>query len=706
MPRSRPAALRLAWALALLLAAAHVWRYSSFVLDDTYISLRYARNLVDGHGLVFNPGERVEGYTNFSFVLWSALWLKLGLDPILGMKLLLVAAALWTLAMAAELERALAPRARHLLAPLLLLPLEMFVYWSFCTMEAMLFAALLATGLVLALAESRERRRRGAAPVFVLLALTRPEGVFAFALVSGVFLLLDLARDRDAAPLRRALANGVVFGLLYGAYFLWRYLYYGSLLPNTYYAKVTGDEAQFLTGVKNLREFLWAFPLTGLLLALPALFALRRFRGEPVARHGVVAVYLVAVAYAAYVVAIGGDFMPFFRFFVPLLPLYAALLGWALQQSGLLQSERGAWAGFALWALWVGCSFTTEQPYRAFVAHRTALVGIAGGEYFKTRLEPDDLIAVNTAGSLPYYAERPTLDMLGLTDATIARRPIYIVSEGWAGHRRGWGEYVLARRPKVILWYNAAGSREPFYMGDHELADSPVFRFFYQLRSVSLPPLAAAGEEDRVAERFLGYPFGYSSAGPAPMGDLGLIGSFQESPFALTTFREGPIALNYFEAGARDAELWAGAPLLARDLDRFLDAAVARWREQAARQPEADAAERARIEGLCEEARRKVEQNDFATAKQLLATAAAQNERARSPIVYQYIANVAVLAGEPFIAIPAQKEALRLAPDSVLYRTNLRNLLTAPYKSLTREKEKGAEETGKSDTATGRKGRR
>lgn len=682
MPRNRPAALRLAWTLALIFAGAHAWRYSSFVLDDTYISLRYAKNLVDGHGLVFNPGERVEGYTNFSFVLWSALWLKLGLDPIFGMKLLLVAAAVWTLTMAGELERALLPRARHILSPLFLLPLEMFVYWAFCTMEAMLFAAVLVTGVLLALGESREGRWRGSGLVFVLLALTRPEGVFAFVLVNGVFLVLDLLHDRNAGPLRRAAANAAVFGVLYGAYFLWRYLYYGTFLPNTYYAKVTGDEAQLLTGLKNLREWLWAFPLFGLLLGLPALLAVPRFRGDRMAAHAVAAVYLITAAYTAYIVGIGGDFMPFFRFFLPILALHAVLSSWFLQRLDLLRSQRRAWGFFCVWALLVGCSLTTEQPYRAFVAHRTALVGIAGGEYLKTRLGPHDLIAVNTAGSLPYYAERPALDMLGLTDPVIARRPIYIVSEGWAGHRRGWGEYVLSRRPKVILFYNAAGSREPFYMGDHELADNPLFRFFYQLRTVSLPSRAAPGDERRAVEHFLGFPFGYTAAGSAPMGDLGLIGHFDERGFGLTTFREGPVVMNYFELNDRDAHLWAEAARWAGNVDRLLDTAAARWSKQAAQQPVGDPAARARIEALCEEARRKVERGDIAAAKQLLARAAAQNEQARSPIVYQYIANVAVLAGEPFIAIPAQKEALRLAPDSALYRANLRNLLMAPYKEI------------------------
>jgi hypothetical protein len=38
-------------------------------LDDAYISYRYAQNLAQGNGLVFNRGERVEGYSNFLHVL-------------------------------------------------------------------------------------------------------------------------------------------------------------------------------------------------------------------------------------------------------------------------------------------------------------------------------------------------------------------------------------------------------------------------------------------------------------------------------------------------------------------------------------------------------------------------------------------------------------------------------------------------------------
>ena len=48
-----------------------VWNY---LIDDTFISMRYAKNLVDGHGLVYNQGDMVEGYTNFLWVILMTLF--------------------------------------------------------------------------------------------------------------------------------------------------------------------------------------------------------------------------------------------------------------------------------------------------------------------------------------------------------------------------------------------------------------------------------------------------------------------------------------------------------------------------------------------------------------------------------------------------------------------------------------------------------
>ena len=334
----------------------------------------------------------------------------------------------------------------------------------------------------------------------------------------------------------------------------------------------------------------------------------------------------------------------------------------------------------ALFALQIAASLATEQPYRAFVAHRTAVVGERVGAWLAERLAPDDWIAVNTAGSLPYASRLPTIDMLGLTDAQIAHRPIYIVSEGWAGHRRGWGEYVLRRRPRVILWYNAAGLAEPHYLSDHELADDPFFRFFYTLRVATLAP-AGDVERDATLRRFLGFPFGYDQSGASSIPDLALRLHFHDSPFEMTRFEEGPLRLVYFELDARDSDLWQEGLRLRGDVHAFVEAVADRWAAQAA--PVGDPAARAEVEALCAQAHGMIEAGRPEAAKRVLAHAAGLNTRARSPLVPQYVANLAVMSGDLFTALAAQKEALRLDPGSRLYRENLIRLLTLPYAQAT-----------------------
>ena len=66
------------------MAAIGLWRAIAlaWVCDDSFISFRYALNLIEGSGLVYNPGERVEGYSNLLWTLLVALWMRLGADPV------------------------------------------------------------------------------------------------------------------------------------------------------------------------------------------------------------------------------------------------------------------------------------------------------------------------------------------------------------------------------------------------------------------------------------------------------------------------------------------------------------------------------------------------------------------------------------------------------------------------------------------------
>src|SRR3954454_23338088 len=70
-----------------------------FVNDDAYISFRYARNLAEHGQLVFNLGERVEGFTNFLWTVLLAAGIKLGVDPVISSRLLGLMFAVGTLAL-------------------------------------------------------------------------------------------------------------------------------------------------------------------------------------------------------------------------------------------------------------------------------------------------------------------------------------------------------------------------------------------------------------------------------------------------------------------------------------------------------------------------------------------------------------------------------------------------------------------------------
>ncbi|HEX9671069.1 MAG TPA: hypothetical protein VGC93_16500, partial [Thermoanaerobaculia bacterium] len=167
--RSASAALlAAATAAALLLArAAHLWD-PYLLVDDAFISFRYAANLAEGHGLVFNVGERVEGYTNFLWTLLLAGGAALGLDlPRLSVALA-AAAGIAAIGLLARLARHALPETPLLAAlpPLLWAALGSQPRFVVSGMETLLFAAL----LLLALERLLVARRPAAAGVAFALA--------------------------------------------------------------------------------------------------------------------------------------------------------------------------------------------------------------------------------------------------------------------------------------------------------------------------------------------------------------------------------------------------------------------------------------------------------------------------------------------------------------------------------------------------------
>jgi arabinofuranosyltransferase len=244
--------VRVALIAALGLLVAHAWSYR-FLTDDAFISFRYARNLSLGHGLVFNPGgERVEGYTNFLWVILIAFARRLGVAPELSSVAmsLMATALLGALVGLVSLGRRVAgvPAWLVVVAPLLLAVTRSVAVWSTSGLETRLFELLVIAGLLLLI---RERERfvradatgaRSAGPLapwlLGLACLTRPEGFF-FAL-GGALAVALWAASRRAFDVRRFMLTWLPCILLVLALVAFRRLYYGEWVPNTYYAKVGG----------------------------------------------------------------------------------------------------------------------------------------------------------------------------------------------------------------------------------------------------------------------------------------------------------------------------------------------------------------------------------------------------------------------------------------------------------------------------------
>ena len=513
----------------LLLAAAYVV-FSltvNYVIDDAFITFRYVENFLNGHGLVYNPGERVEGYTDF---LWAMLlagfkWLLpsvelLSIAKALGvlfgaLTILLVCRFSWMIYRGASVW--------GLLAGALLASHAGFAAWGTGGLETVLFAFLVLAGaFVYARYLQQERGFLWAPLVFAVAALTRPDGVVFFGITS-LFALVHEWRKRGVKSLQRMVAWSVVFLSVFGPYFVWRYQYYGYLLPNTFYTKVGSGVSQYLRGLR----YVWNYSeIYGTFLLIPVLLFLLLIPKRAAWRDYL---FLLVGGFGLYIVYVGGDGLGFYRFVVPVVPLICLLA-----QDGLLELHRWISSRFSL------ARATAAVPIQAVVlvllamSMRQAVLPMIAPEhgrwresesglsfpglgtdhaylwfdnYFVDRLKTaaewlqanaprNAVVAATPAGAITHNLQLPVIDMLGLNDVHIAHVQVPDAGRGRPGHEKGDGKYVLSRRPDFVLLANVAVLPRPLsaeeirqnltLRSEHEIWNDPGFHRDYELVSVHL----------------------------------------------------------------------------------------------------------------------------------------------------------------------------------------------------------------------------
>ncbi len=477
--------------------------------DDSYITYRYARNLARGNGLVYNLGEYVEGFTNLLWTLLIAAGIRLGFAAPGVAHVLGVLCAIATLLAAYWYSKAILPKSQAWMAaltPCILLALAPFSYCSTNGMETPLFMAAVTAALA-----AQAWQHIAVATLFAGLAtLTRPDG----ALVAATVFAAHFYFASPGTSLVKRLAPIVPYGALVLALTLFRLAYYGSPVPNTFYAKVGG-----LPITLGLR---WAlsFLAQGFFFWLPSLSA-PFYSRDTWAGSLFVILNLVFLAATASTGA---------RFILPMMPVFFALavgaVGHAIDRDDAARLPLSICLAAGFVALVFGnplafvcaCALavlaTLGSRPRATIASGVAVLALLAttwavaekvnwrdlatrplstshrngrirrlrtqdrafwGRWHRKALDlreresPSTLVAAGAIGSLGYYSELPILDYLGLVDTTVAtstdpvpENPPGVLAMG-AGHQRSNASYILARRPEVLL-IPKKGAELPFYL--------------------------------------------------------------------------------------------------------------------------------------------------------------------------------------------------------------------------------------------------
>jgi arabinofuranosyltransferase len=466
--------------LAIALYAACIWPVRRFVTDDAYISLRYARNLADGHGPVWNPGgPATEGFTNPLLVFAEAVVYRLsgagpGFAQALGM-----ASGLALVVVVWSLGRQVVDRWAANAAAVLVAGSPALAYWAAGGLETLPYTLAVVTAALL-LARPDGGPHVAAAVLLATLPWLRAEGLGVAAALVFFSEVAGLVR----APTRRTTIRRLLW--LAGlplisqlALQALRWVWFGHLLPNSVIYKAgTGTFGEVTS--KFLVEIAPVAPLA------VAGFALVRGRARLLAA--------VPVAYAVASLTFRDSVNTYSRLVLAALPLLLLLAAAALpggatmlreswqRRSAVLTTGTAALLGYLLVLApaslrdaanraegYMGCRAESRQ---------------AAGEWLRDHTDADASFAMGDSGVTPYVARRTHYDLFHLNEASIQETGPLTAQERaeWA-HEVAPDYFVLASR-----------DAEEFH-GDYG-TDRRVHRHdgfaAYELETVAGPPPGVA----------------------------------------------------------------------------------------------------------------------------------------------------------------------------------------------------------------------
>ncbi|HJU42492.1 MAG TPA: hypothetical protein VJ691_06735 [Vicinamibacterales bacterium] len=444
--------------------------------DDANIVFVYARNLIDGHGFVFNAGgERVEGFTSLLWLLICAV--ARVITPrfellLFAINVVLVSVALWWLHR--FISEILRSAVLGLLLTLLVALTPGFVVWNVVSlMDSGLWTAVFVIAAVTVLRSAFEPADARILPILlVALALTRPESLLLGPALIAVSMLIRPSLETHVASIAAFAATAATL-------VIWRLTYFGYPFPNSYYARA-GESlvAQIAAGFDYFSDFAIANPLVPLALIAAVITTAR---APSRAQAGLLA---LMVAGCAVPIIAGGDRFGFWRMFQPVAPLAAIQVAFTAKLLATTERRAVTYVVAVLLALvpWRHWAVLDNLDYASAVAPTgswyTPKVEISIADDMRTigagftRAFPDvkPSVGVIVAGGFAFAYDGPTIDLLGHNHAVMAHAP---------GHRIGphsqaafQPELFTALKPDAVLLSRWSPERDwfafPMMAGDYD----------------------------------------------------------------------------------------------------------------------------------------------------------------------------------------------------------------------------------------------
>jgi arabinofuranosyltransferase len=451
------------------------------ILDDAYIFFRYAENIVNGYGFVWNIGEApVEGYTSFLYLFTLIIAKFLAIDLELFAILFGTITSAFTLYFAYLIYDHLYPNdqiktSANIITIIILALSPAFTYWSGAGMETSFYSMFLMKTIYyfLKLPDSvKNNLLKGI--LFGLLCVLRFEAVLFF-LAALYYLVKEGTSFYRIKIGRNAILFVIGFTLIFGTYFIWRWVYFGYFFPNTFYAKTGGGFQQIVGGflyiIKALRLF-YGFGWIPIILVM-LYFRKSMFTSKAVFLFSIGLVSLITT------ILIGGDYFHLGRFVLPVFPLLFVFFPPALEKmltTRISHLKLSPTFSATILLLIVVVLLIAKPVYQdSIYGFKNLLKGKKDilvvydestereivdwqhgwtimGKKLNQITDKDDYIACVPIGAIGYYSKMKVIDMVGIVDPVIAHEKLSTDHPiKWTpGHTKGDGNYILSRKPKFI----------------------------------------------------------------------------------------------------------------------------------------------------------------------------------------------------------------------------------------------------------------